>query len=214
MIRILIADDHAIVRQGLKQVLADTNDITVVAEATNGGEVMAKLRGIDIDIVLLDLTMPGICSLDLVRRVHTEEPRVPIIIFSMHDERQVVSRALRAGASGYITKDSDPDLITDAIRKVASGGRFIDPRLVDSMIFDKSADEALPDILSDREYQVLELLAGGNTVNEIAEDLHLSAKTVSTHKANLMHKLAIDNNADLIRYALEHGVARRGASPA
>ncbi|ANB72159.1 LuxR family transcriptional regulator [Paraburkholderia phytofirmans OLGA172] len=209
MIRILVADDHAIVRHGVKQVVADTSDITVAAEATNGNEVVEKLRGNDIDLVLLDLAMPGISSLDLVRRVRTEAPTVPIIIFSMHDERQVVSRALRAGAAGYITKDSDPDLITDAIRKVASGGRFMDPRLVNSMIFNSSPDEVLPDILSDREYRVLELLAVGKTVNEIAEDLHLSAKTVSTHKVNLMHKLSIGNIADLIRYALAHGVSPR-----
>lgn len=207
MIRILIADDHAIVRGGLKQIIATTVDIDVAGEAAQGAEVIEKLRSCRVDLLLLDMTMPGISGVDLIRRVRTENPALPVLVLSIHNEAQVVARAVRAGATGYVTKDSDPDILLAAIRKLAGGGRFIDPKLVDVMVFDTHSSGAAPhEILSDREFQVLHLLAAGKSINAIAEVLVLSAKTISTHKMRLMQKLGIENNAELIRYAIKHGL--------
>jgi DNA-binding NarL/FixJ family response regulator len=207
MIRILVADDHAIVRSGLKQIIATTADIEVAGEAAQGAEVIEKLRIWRVDLLLLDMTMPGISGVDLIRRVRTEYPALPVLVLSIHNEAQVVARAVRAGATGYVTKDSDPDILLAAIRKLAGGGRFIDPKLVDVMVFDTHSSDAAPhEILSDREFQVLHLLAAGKSINAIAEVLVLSAKTISTHKMRLMQKLGIENNAELIRYAIKHGL--------
>ncbi|MDB5789940.1 response regulator [Caballeronia mineralivorans] len=208
MIRILIADDHAIVRGGLKQIIATTTDIVVAGEAAQGAEAIEKLRTCQVDLLLLDMTMPGVSGVDLIRRVRTEQPVLPILVLSIHNEAQVVARAVRAGATGYVTKDSDPDIILAAIRKLSGGGRFIDPKLIDVMVFDTHSSDAAPhEILSDREFQVLHLLAAGKSINAIAEVLVLSAKTISTHKMRLMQKLGLDNNAELIRYAIKHGLS-------
>ena len=208
MIKILIADDHAIVRGGLKQIIATTTDIVVAGEAAQGAEAIEKLRTCQVDLLLLDMTMPGISGVDLIRRVRTEQPVLPILVLSIHNEAQVVARAVRAGATGYVTKDSDPDIILAAIRKLSGGGRFIDPKLIDVMVFDTHSSDAAPhEILSDREFQVLHLLAAGKSINAIAEVLVLSAKTISTHKMRLMQKLGLDNNAELIRYAIKHGLS-------
>jgi len=207
MIHILIADDHAIVRGGLKQIIATTTDIVVAGEAAHGAEVIDKLRVLQVDLLLLDMTMPGISGIGLIRRVRTEQPALPILVLSIHNEAQVVSRALRAGATGYVTKDSDPEILLAAIRKLAAGGRFIDPKLVDAIVFETHAGEAPPhEVLSDREFQVLQMLAAGKSINDIAESFALSAKTISTHKMRLMQKLNLGNNAELIRYAIKHGL--------
>ncbi|TKC92308.1 response regulator transcription factor [Trinickia terrae] len=207
MIQILIADDHAIVRGGLKQIIATTTDIEVAGEAAHGAEVIDKLRVLQVDLLLLDMTMPGISGIGLIRRVRTEQPVLPILVLSIHNEAQVVSRALRAGATGYVTKDSDPEILLAAIRKLATGGRFIDPKLVDAIVFETHAGEAPPhEVLSDREFQVLQMLAAGKSINDIAESFALSAKTISTHKMRLMQKLNLGNNAELIRYAIKHGL--------
>ncbi|ALP68033.1 response regulator [Paraburkholderia caribensis] len=207
MIRILIADDHAIVRGGLRQIIATTSDMIVAAEAAHGAEVVDKLRGCAVDLLLLDMTMPGISGVDLIRRVRAEQPALPVLVLSIHDEAQVASRALRAGATGYLTKDSDPNVLLAAIRKLADGGRFIDPKLVDAMVFETHRGDMLPhEVLSDREFQVLQMLAAGRTVNEIADICALSAKTISTHKMRLMQKLGLANNAEVIRYAIRHGL--------
>jgi DNA-binding NarL/FixJ family response regulator len=201
MIRILIADDHAIVRGGLKQIIATTHDMAVTAEAAQGSEVVDKL------LLLLDMTMPGISGVDLIRRVRADRPTLPVLVLSIHNEAQVASRALRAGATGYVTKDSDPDVLLAAIRKLAEGGRFIDPKLVDALVFDKHAgDEPPHEVLSDREFQVLQMLATGRSINDIADACALSAKTISTHKMRLMQKLGLTNNAEVIRYAIRHGL--------
>jgi DNA-binding NarL/FixJ family response regulator len=158
--------------------------------------------------LLLDMTMPGISGVDLIRRVRAEQPALPVLVLSIHNEAQVVSRALRAGATGYVTKDSDPEVLLAAIRKLAAGGRFIDPKLVDAIIFETHSGDAPPhEVLSDREFQVLQMLASGKSINDIAETLALSAKTISTHKMRLMQKLGLGNNAELIRYAIRHGLA-------
>ncbi|WP_028217266.1 response regulator [Paraburkholderia oxyphila] len=205
MIKILIADDHAIVRGGLGKIVATTMDIVVAGEAAQGSEVISKLRTCQVDLVLLDMTMPGISGIDLIRHLRAEHPALPILVLSMHNETQVVARALRAGAAGYVTKDSDPEILVAAIRKVANGGRFIDPQLVDAVVFEPhSADVPPHEILSDREFQVLQLLAQGKSINDIAETFVLSAKTISTHKMRLMQKLGLANNAELIRYAIRH----------
>ncbi|QCP54134.1 response regulator transcription factor [Trinickia violacea] len=207
MIHILIADDHAIVRGGLKQIIATTTDIVVAGEAAHGAEVIDKLRVLQVDLLLLDMTMPGISGIGLIRRIRTEQPALPILVLSIHNEAQVVSRALRAGATGYVTKDSDPEILLTAIHKLAAGGRFIDPKLVDAIVFETHAGEAPPhEVLSDREFQVLQMLAAGKSINDIAESFALSAKTISTHKMRLMQKLNLGNNAELIRYAIKHGL--------
>jgi DNA-binding NarL/FixJ family response regulator len=192
----------------LKQIIATTDDIVVTGEAAQGSEVVDKLRICEVDLLLLDMTMPGISGVDLIRRVRVEQPALPVLVLSIHNEAQVVSRALRAGATGYVTKDSDPDVLLAAIRKLAAGGRFIDPKLVDAIIFETHSGDAPPhEVLSDREFQVLQMLAAGTSINEIAETLALSAKTISTHKMRLMQKLGLANNAELILYTVRHGLA-------
>jgi DNA-binding NarL/FixJ family response regulator len=208
VIRVLIADDHAIVRGGIKQIIATTTDIVVADEAVHGLEVIDKVRATKCDLLLLDMTMPGISGIALLHRLRSTQPKLPILVLSMHDEAQIVARALRAGANGYATKDSDPDILLDAIRKLVTGGRFIDPKLVDAIVFDApSADLPGPEVLSDREFQVLQMLAAGQSINDIANTLARSAKTISTHKKRLMEKLEITNNADLIHYAIAHHLA-------
>lgn len=209
MIRIAIADDHAIVRGGLKQILAMTPDIAVTAEATNVSDVIEVMRHEDLDLLLLDMAMPGINGVELIVLLQRERPSLPLLILSMHNEGQIVARALKAGASGYVTKDSDPEILLAAIRKVAGGGRFIDPALVDVMVFDAYGRDLAPhELLTEREFQVLDMIAAGLTIGAIADRLHLSPKTVSTHKMRLMHKLEIDSNVDLVRYAIRHGLPR------
>lgn len=206
MIRILLADDHAIVRNGLKQIFAGYPDLQVVGEASNGAEILELARHSRFSLLLLDMTMPGVSGADLIRRLRAEHPAMQILVLSMHNESQVVSRALKAGAAGYVTKDSDQEILITAIRKVASGNKFIDPALVDAMVFDGNSEGAPHEVLTDRELQVLQMLASGQSLASIAESLHLSAKTISAHKAHLMQKLGIENNADLMRYAIKHGL--------
>jgi DNA-binding NarL/FixJ family response regulator len=206
MIRIVIADDHAMVRGGLRQIAATTSDIEVVGEATQGHEVLTLLGQTPIDLLLLDMTMPGLSGVDLIRRLHEEKPALPILVLSMHNEAQVVARALKAGASGYVAKDSEPEILLLAIRKIAAGGKYLDPALVDAMVFDVRDRDSLPhESLSERELQILTMIATGLPLGDIANQLHLSPKTISTYKMRLMQKLGIDNNADLIRYATRHG---------
>jgi DNA-binding NarL/FixJ family response regulator len=208
MIRIIIADDHAIVRGGLKQIVATTADIQLVGEATNGEEVRQLTRRAEFDLLLLDMSMPGISGVELIRRVLEEKPGLPILVLSMHNEGQIISGALKAGAAGYVTKDSDPETLLAAVRKVAGGGKFIDPALVDTVVFEAETRKQYPhETLSEREIQILKMITAGQPLGDIADCLHLSPKTVSTHKMRLMQKLGIDNNADLVRYAMQHGLA-------
>lgn len=208
MIRLLIAEDHAIVREGLKQLFALTNDITVISEATNGGEVLEQLRTGDIDIVLLDMSMPGISGLDLIRRIQSHESAPHILVLTMHNEHQIARRAIKSGVSGYITKDSEPEVLLSAIRRVAGGGRSIDPALAEKMLFESpTPDERMPhEQLTNRELQILQLLAKGASINEIADTFAISNKTVSTHKARLMEKMGFHSNAELVRYAVNAGL--------
>ena len=206
MTRILIADDHAIMRQGILQVLALAVDLEVMEEARNGWEVIEKLRAQPFDLLLLDMTMPGPSGADLVKRVRDEYPDLPVLILSMHSESQIAARALKAGAQGYLTKDNEPDILIAAVRKVAAGGRYIDPDLATKLVFETgmSGESQLHEALSDREYQILLRIAQGHSLNDMAEELHLSAKTVSTYKMRLMRKLGLTTTAELVRYALQY----------
>jgi DNA-binding NarL/FixJ family response regulator len=208
MIRLMIADDHAIVREGLKQLFALVADISVVGAATNGAEVLEALRRNTTDLLLLDMTMPGISGVELITRVKAQNPQQKILVLSMHNEPQIARRALTAGANGYLTKDSDPEVLLAAIRKVAGGGRHIDASLVEALVFDAgdSGEQAPHEQLSERELQILRLLVQGRSVNEIAEALVISNKTVSTHKSRLMQKLNLSNNAELVRYGVDHSL--------
>jgi len=208
MIRILIADDHAIVREGLKQLFALDNGIVVAGEAVDGSQVLETLRQGGFDLVLLDMTMPGVSGVNLISRIRAQDGAPPILVLSMHNELQIARRALTAGASGYLTKDSRPDILMAAIRKVATGGRFIDPGLAEQMVFEAGDSGSRPphELLSDREFHILRLLVRGMSVNDVAEELVISNKTVSTHKARLMLKMNFNNNAELVRYAVAHGL--------
>lgn len=206
MIRILIGDDHAIVRQGLRQVLALLPDVELIAEAKNGWEVIELARTCAPSLLLLDMNMPGPSGVELIKRMREEAPRSPVLVLSMHGEGQIAGRAIRAGAAGYLTKDCEPETLILAIRQVAGGGHYIEPAVAERLLFDTLLkDAAAPHaILSDREYQVFRMLVEGRGVIGIAEELHLSAKTISTHKARLLKKLGVDNLSDLVRYALKH----------
>jgi len=207
MIRVLIADDHTIVRTGLKQIIATTLDIVVIGEATRGDEIPERLQAGPVDLLLLDMTMPGLAGIELIRSLSLRYGTLPILILSMHNEGQIVARALKAGARGYVTKGSEPEVLLDGIRRVAGGETFIDPTLGPGNGVEAGAAWATPNqALSERERQVLEGIAAGEALGDIANRLHLSPKTVSTHKMRLMDKLGIDNNADLIRYAILHGI--------
>lgn len=205
MIRLLIADDHAIVRSGLKQIFAQIPDFEVVAEASNANDVMEHVGRNAIDLLLLDLDMPGTSGTDLIQRVKARCPDLPILVLSMHNESSVALRTIKAGASGYITKDCDLNVLLPAIRKVAAGGTYIAPGMAERMLFDETpaAQSRRHGSLTDREMQVLNLLVSGTGVNEIAIQLGISNKTVSTHKVRLMEKLEISSMADLVRYAIQ-----------
>lgn len=206
MIRVLLADDHAIVRAGLKEILADTGDMTVAGEATNGQEVMAQIRAQDFDVAVLDLSMPGRSGIELIKQVKDEKPRLRILVLTMHSEEQYAVRALKAGASGFLTKETAADQLVAAIRRIAGGGAYVSPQTAERLVLDAAprADAAPHTLLSDREFQVLQMIAGGSTVGDIAKKLSLSVKTVSTHKTRILHKMGLANQAELIRYALEH----------
>lgn len=206
MIKVLIADDHAVVRQGLKQILGDTSDLVVVGEATTGPEVLEQARTVDWDVMVLDISMPGRSGFDILLDLRAEKPGQPILVLSMHAEEQYALRMLKAGASGYLSKESVPEELIHAIRKVVEGGKYVSPTLAEKLAFEigASADKPLHEALSDREFQVMRLIASGQTVTQIAEALSLSAKTVSTYRARILQKMNLKTNAELIHYAIRH----------
>lgn len=208
MIRVLIADDHVIMRNGLKQLCEDMGDIEVAGEARNGDEVMELLNGgKQFDLVLLDLTMPGASGVDLVERVHAHDADLPILVFSMRSELHVAKSVLKAGAIGYITKGGEEALLTSAIRKVAAGERFVDPVIVEQSIFEKKAHgEMALGRLSEREVQIMKLIAAGKSLTEIAVELFISIKTVSAHKKTIMLKMNFGSTAELAIYVAENGL--------
>ena len=206
MIRVVVADDHSIVRQGLSRVIALASDIELAGEARDGWETLELVRKGGFDLLLTDMSMPGPNGPELVKRVRSEKPELPILVLSMHGESQVASRAIKAGASGYLTKDSDPEMLLDAIRRCASGGHFIEPELASRLVCEggSASTGGSHTRLSDREFQIFLLLAQGVGVNEIAEKMNISPKTVSTHKFRLMQKMSFESLSELVRYALKH----------
>jgi len=204
MIKILVADDHAIMREGLKQLFALEKGISVVAEAANGAAVFETLRRVQVDLILLDMSMSGISGANLIKRIRVQSGCPYILVLSMHNEPQIARYALNAGASGYLTKDNDPQTLVAAVVRVASGGRFIDPRLAEQLLFDGGdlTQRSPHELLSTREFEIFNMLVRGRTVNEIAEELSISNKTVSTHKARLMQKMGCQSTAQLVRYAI------------
>jgi DNA-binding NarL/FixJ family response regulator len=202
MIRVLIADDHKIVRDGLKRILAAAGDIEVAAEASSGDEALALAKARDFDVAMLDMSMPGLAGIGLVKRLKAEKPALRILVLSMHGEHQYAARALKAGASGYLTKDSAAEQLVGALRKIAAGGVHLTDAAAASLV--GAAGRPAHQALSDREFEVLRMLAAGLGPTEIGGKLHLSVKTVSTHKTRILEKLGLGSTAELVRYALEH----------
>ncbi len=206
MIRILIADDHTIMREGLKRILDGAEDITVVGEATDGFETLAQVRKGGFDLLMLDLSMPGRSGVELIRQIKDEVPKLPILVLTMHEEEQYAVRAIRAGARGYLTKESAGTQLITAIRRVAAGRPYISNEVAEQLAIDvMPSSEDLPHKeLSNREFEVFTFLVGGKSITEIADMLHLSAKTVSTHKTRILQKMAMNSLAEMVQYAVAH----------
>lgn len=205
-IRVLVADDHAVVRRGLRQILEAESDIEVVAEATNGAEAVALVRERAVDVALLDITMPGRSGLEVLRELRGVRPEVRVLVLSMHPEERYAVRVLKEGAAGYLTKESAPEELVSAVRKVAAGGRYIGASLAERLAGEISTqgERLAHELLSGREYEIMCRLAAGKTVGQIAAELALGVNTVSTYRARVLQKLGLDNNAELMRYALHH----------
>ncbi len=210
MIRILIADDHAIVRQGLIQILAEESDMAVFGEAANASETLKNVHEQNWDIVILDITLPDRSGLDVLKELKNIRPRLPVLILSMHPEEQFAVRALKAGAAGYVTKESVPEELVKAIRKVLEGGKYVSPKLAEKLAVDlelkDESKRSLHEILSPREYQVMCMITSGKRIKDIAEELYLSVKTVSTHRTRILEKMKMKNNVELTRYVLKNRI--------
>src|ERR1043165_53716 len=208
MIKVVVVDDHAVVREGLKRIVSESGGRTVTGEAADGHEAMRVIKSEPCDVVLLDITMPNKSGLDVLKELHTESPRLPVLVLSMHPEDQYAVRVLRAGAAGYVTKESAPAKLVQAIRKVVRGGKYVSPSLAEKLVYELDSDssKAPHEVLSDREYQVLCMIASGKTVTDIAGELALSVKTISTYRVRILEKLNMKNNAELTRYAIKEGL--------
>lgn len=213
MIRILIADDHAVVRAGFRELLGQRGAISVVGEAESGDQVIELVAKVPADVLLLDVTMPGPPFLDVLHRVHAAAPTLKVLVLTMHPEDQFAARALRAGASGYMTKDRTPEELLEAVTRLAQGGRYISPSLAERLATSLDPDLTAPlhNRLSDRELEVLMLLGAGVTVTQAAADLRLSVKTVSTFRARLLAKMGFESNADIVQYVARHGLLKTDA---
>lgn len=206
-INVLIADDHAIVRQGLKQILSETEDLHVAGEADDGAEALQLARRQVWDVILLDVTMPNRNGIDTLKQLKREFPKLPVLILSMHPEEQYAVRAIQSGASGYLTKQSAPEQLVTAIRQVARGKKYISPTLAETLAGVVAGGERSPlEKLADRELEVLRLIASGKTLVQIAETLNIAGQTVSTYRARILEKLQLDSTAELIRFGIEHGL--------
>jgi len=208
MIRLLIADDHPVVREGLRRIVQEAPGLQVVGEVASGHELLERLPQVPADIVLLDVAMPGLRFLEVLQRLRSEHPTVAVLVLSVHPEDQYAVRALRAGASGYLTKDHSHEELTEAIRRVYRGNKYVSPALAERLAADLAAgsQDIRHEVLSDREYEVFCLLGSGRTVKEIAHSLKLSPKTVSTYRTRVLEKMGASSNADLVRYAALHGL--------
>jgi two-component system, NarL family, invasion response regulator UvrY len=208
MIRVLIADDHPLVRQGMKQILSETDDLVIVGEADDGAQALQLARQCEWDVFLLDVSMPQRSGIDTLKQLKKEFPRLPVLILSMHPEELFAVRALKAGASGYLTKFSAPEQLVTAIRQVATGKKYVSPAVALQLAEAISDDTSKPahERITDREFQVLSLIASGKTLTQIADTLNLGVPTVSTYRARLLDKMNLKNTAELIRYGIEHGL--------
>jgi two-component system invasion response regulator UvrY len=207
--KVLIADDHAVVRRGLAQILSDTYEELVTGEATNAEEALEMIRKERWDIVILDISMPGRSGLDALKEIKTQNPGLPVLILSIHPEDQFATRVLKAGASGYLTKETAPEELVSAIEKAMAGGKYVSSALAEKLAEDLKLNAnhiPLHKKLSDREYEVLLLIASGNSISEIAERFSLSVKTISTYRSRILEKTHMKSNADLVRYAITHGL--------
>jgi two-component system invasion response regulator UvrY len=208
MIRLAIADDHPIVREGLRRIASDGAGITVTGEAPTAAALFKLLASAPVDVVLLDVSMPGSTFVETLRELRERHPTVKVLVLSVHPEDQWAMRALRAGAAGYLTKDHSPEQLVEAVRRVARGGKYVSESLAEKLagLVDHGRTRALHERLSDREFEVLRSLGSGMAVKDVAEHLHLSAKTVSTYRARLLEKMGLKSKADLVRYVVEHGL--------
>ena len=206
MIKVIIVDDHLIVREGLKQIISDTSDIRVVGEASNGQEALNKIRINDYDVMLLDISMPGRSGLEILKEIKNGSPNLSILILTMHPEEQYAMRVLKAGASGNLTKESAPDELIEAIRKVSGGGKYISSTLAEKLAFNLEVDTGKPlhQTLSDREFEVMCMISSGKTVTEIADDMSLSVKTISTYRTRILDKMRMKTNAELTYYSIKN----------
>jgi DNA-binding NarL/FixJ family response regulator len=209
-IHVLIADDHAIVRQGLKQILSETEDLIVGGEADDGAEALHLARQLPWDVFLLDVTMPNRNGIDTLKQLKKEFPRLPVLILSMHPEEQYAVRAIKAGASGYLTKQSAPEQLVNAIRLVAQGKKYVSPtvamQLADAIAGDSDSEKPLHEVLTDREFEVFRMIAAGRPLTQIAEELNLAVATISTFRARIIEKTGLRSNAEMIRYGIEQGL--------
>jgi len=210
MIRAIITDDHPVLRRGIKNILEEEADIEVVAEAGNAQELLQKIAQVSCDVVLLDISMPGRDGLDTLVELRRGYPKLPVLMLSVYPEDQFGPRVLKAGASGYMNKETACDQLVRAVRKVCTGGKYISPALAEKIACDLAADNNLPphERLSDREYQVMRMIASGKTVGEIARELCLSEKTISTHRARILEKMAMKTNAQLTYYAIHNDLVK------
>ncbi len=205
MIRILITDDHAIVRQGLARILEKKQGMKIVAECDNGIDALNWLRGNDCDIALIDISMPGMNGIELLKRLREEKPKLPVLVISIYPEDQYAVRLIKAGAAGYLTKGCAPAIVIEAVCQIASGKKYISQTVAEMLAneFDSQDGKSPHESLSDREYQIFLLLAAAKTVSEIAESLALSSKTISTYRSRILEKMHLRNNAELMQYAVE-----------
>jgi two-component system, NarL family, invasion response regulator UvrY len=208
VIKVVVVDDHAVVREGLKRIISENSGMTVSGEASDGDEALRVVHSAPCDVVLLDITMPVKNGLDVLKELHSQSPRLPVLVLSMHAEDQYAIRMLRAGAAGYLTKESAPVKLIQAIRKVVRGGKYISQTLAEKLAvdLDDNSRKTPHELLSDREYQVLCMIASGKTVTETANELDLSVKTISTYRMRILEKLKMKHNADLTRYAIKQGL--------
>lgn len=211
MISVLIVDDHDIVREGLKQIVSETADVRVIAEARTGREALDQIRAGEHDVVILDLNLPDRPGLDVLTQIRLMKPDLPVLVLSMHQQASYASRALKSGASGYVGKDSAREHLVTAIRKLARGERFISPAIAESLAFDlmDAGSKKKHEHLSDREFQVLCMIASGRPPREIASELNVSVKTIGTHRSRLLEKMGLKNNAEIVQYAIEHDLLPR-----
>ncbi len=207
MIRIAVADDHAVVRKGLRQIIAEEQSFNLAGEAASADELITLLRGRPFDLVVLDLSLGKRSGIDILKQIKSEFPRLPVLILSMHAEDVFATRALRAGAAGYMQKESSPEELLDAIRRIAGGGSYLSPAMAERLATDVALGGLglLPhEKLSDREFEVFRLLGAGKSVTEIARELNLSVKTISTHRSRILDKTGFQNNADIVQYVMSH----------